>query len=41
VHATLNTRFGGPIGTATVDGLAARAKTAQRWLANNLYDGLR
>ena len=41
VHATLNTRFGGPIGTATVDGLAARAKTAQRWLANNVYDGLR
>jgi len=41
VHATLNARFGGPIGTATVDGLAARAKTAQRWLANNVYDGLR
>ena len=41
VHATLNQRFGGPIATATVDQLSARAKTAQRWLVNNVYDGLR
>jgi hypothetical protein len=41
VHATLNDRFGGPIATATLDGLEGRRRLIARWLERRVYDGLR
>ncbi len=41
VHATLNERFGGPIATATLDGLEGRRRLVARWLERRVYDGLR
>ena len=41
VHATLDQRFGGPVATATLDGLAARRDLIARWLERRTYDGLR
>ncbi|HET9029759.1 MAG TPA: DEAD/DEAH box helicase family protein [Candidatus Aquilonibacter sp.] len=39
IHATLNARFGGPIGRASVESLRRRREAALRWLDVNRYDG--
>jgi superfamily II DNA or RNA helicase len=41
VHATLNERFGGSVGTATVAALERRRKLLELWLERRVYDGLR
>ncbi len=41
VHATLNQRFGGPVATATLDGLENRRRLIEIWLERRIYDGLR
>ncbi len=41
VHATLNTRCGGPVATASLTELEQRRKVILQWLARRSYDGLR
>ncbi len=41
VHATLNQRFGGSVGTATVAALESRRKLVALWLERRSYDGMR
>lgn len=41
VHATLNQRFGGSVGTATVAALESRRKLVTLWLERRSYDGMR
>jgi superfamily II DNA or RNA helicase len=41
VHATLNSRCGGPVATATAAELEQRRALIMQWLARRSYDGLR
>ena len=41
IHATLNQRCGGNVGTATLQGLEARRRVASAWLARRAYDGMK
>jgi hypothetical protein len=41
IHATLNSRFGGPIASATADSIERRRQAVLRWLERDRYDGLR
>lgn len=41
IHATLNSRCGGPMSQATLGQLEARERLCKRWLAAGQYDGMR
>ena len=41
IHATLNQRFGGPIGSASAESITRRRQAVLRWLERDRYDGLR